>query len=57
MAKTLVIVESPAKARTIERILKDGDRDYYMSAIEAKEYGLIDDVVVHRKKETSPEKA
>ena len=24
MAKTLVIVESPAKARTIERILKDG---------------------------------
>jgi len=24
MAKTLVIVESPAKARTIERILKEG---------------------------------
>jgi ATP-dependent Clp protease protease subunit len=39
----------------LERILRDGDRDYYMSAIEAKEYGLIDDVVVHRKKET-PEK-
>jgi ATP-dependent Clp protease protease subunit len=43
--------------QTLERILKDVDRDYYMSAIEAKEYGLIDDVVVHRKKETSPDKA
>jgi ATP-dependent Clp protease, protease subunit len=39
----------------LERILRDGDRDYYMAAIDAKEYGLIDDVVVHRKKET-PEK-
>jgi ATP-dependent Clp protease, protease subunit len=41
--------------QTLDRILRDGDRDYYMSAIDAKEYGLIDDVVVHRKKET-PEK-
>jgi ATP-dependent Clp protease, protease subunit len=40
----------------LERILKDGDRDFYMSAIEAKEYGLIDDVVVHRKKENTPDK-
>jgi len=29
----------------VDRIHKDGDRDYYMSAIEAKEYGLIDEVV------------
>lgn len=42
--------------QALERILKDGDRDYYMSAIEAKEYGVIDDVVVHRKKEPNPEK-
>jgi ATP-dependent Clp protease protease subunit len=40
----------------LERILKDGDRDFYMSAIEAKEYGLIDDVVVHRKKEIPADK-
>jgi ATP-dependent Clp protease protease subunit len=42
--------------QTLERILKDGDRDYYMSAIESKEYGLIDDVVVHRKKESGSDK-
>ena len=30
----------------IERIEKDTDRDYFMGAGEAKEYGLIDDVIV-----------
>lgn len=29
----------------IEKIAKDTDRDYYMSPQEAKEYGLIDDVL------------
>ncbi len=29
----------------LERIEKDTDRDYFMSANEAKEYGLIDHVV------------
>ncbi len=29
----------------IERIEKDTDRDYFMGAGEAKEYGLIDDVI------------
>ncbi len=33
----------------LERIEKDTDRDYFMGAIEAKEYGLIDEVVVHKK--------
>jgi ATP-dependent Clp protease protease subunit len=31
--------------QSLERIEKDTDRDYYMSAIEAKEYGLIDTVI------------
>lgn len=31
--------------KTVEQIEKDTDRDYYMSAIEAKEYGLIDTVM------------
>jgi len=31
-----------------EKVKKDGDRDYYMSAIEAKEYGLIDEVVLKK---------
>lgn len=29
----------------IERIAKDTDRDFYMTASEAKEYGLVDDVL------------
>jgi len=29
----------------IERIAKDTDRDRYLSAIQAKEYGLVDEVV------------
>jgi ATP-dependent Clp protease protease subunit len=32
----------------IERIEKDTERDYYMSAQEAKEYGIIDDVIAQR---------
>lgn len=39
--------------RTLEDVLKDSDRDYYMSAIQAKEYGLIDDVVISKKPEKS----
>ncbi len=31
--------------QTIEKIQKDTDRDYFMSAQEAKEYGLIDSVI------------
>ncbi len=32
----------------IERIAKDTDRDYFMSALEAKEYGLVDEVFTSR---------
>jgi ATP-dependent Clp protease, protease subunit len=39
----------------IERIEKDTDRDYFMGAAEAKGYGLIDEVVAH-KKALNPEK-
>jgi ATP-dependent Clp protease protease subunit len=37
-------------SQPIERIEKDTDRDYFMSPAEAKEYGLIDEVVVQKKK-------
>ena len=33
----------------LDKVMQDSDRDYYMSAIEAKEYGLIDDVVLNKK--------
>jgi ATP-dependent Clp protease, protease subunit len=29
----------------VEKVLKDSDRDFFMSAAEAKEYGLVDEVV------------
>ncbi|MFH0838987.1 MAG: ATP-dependent Clp endopeptidase proteolytic subunit ClpP [Candidatus Omnitrophota bacterium] len=34
----------------LEKIEKDTDRDYYMSSQEAKEYGLIDEVIIGKKK-------
>lgn len=33
----------------LEKISKDVDRDYYMSASEAKEYGLVDQIFYERK--------
>lgn len=35
--------------QSLERIQKDTDRDYFMSAQEAKEYGLIDEVIIGKK--------
>lgn len=35
--------------KPVEQVHKDADRDYYMSADEAKEYGLVDEVVKSRK--------
>jgi ATP-dependent Clp protease protease subunit len=32
----------------LERIAQDTDRDYFMSGEEAKEYGLVDQVITHR---------
>ena len=31
----------------IDKVAKDMDRDFYMTAEEAKEYGLIDRVIEH----------
>ena len=33
--------------QSLEKITKDTDRDYFLSAAEAKEYGLIDRVIAH----------
>ena len=32
--------------KTSKQIEKDSDRDYWMTAVEAKEYGLVDEVLV-----------
>ena len=36
--------------RPLEKIQKDTDRDFFMSAEEAKKYGLVDEVIVTKKK-------
>lgn len=45
---TDILVDATGKDR--ESITKDIDRDFYMSGIQAKEYGLIDEVFVPKKK-------
>jgi len=35
--------------QSLERIQKDSDRDFFMSAEEAKEYGLVDEVIISKK--------
>jgi len=34
--------------QAVERVRQDTERDYFMSAAEAREYGIIDDVIAHR---------
>jgi ATP-dependent Clp protease protease subunit len=34
--------------RPVEQIERDTDRDRFMSAEEAKEYGMVDNVIAHR---------
>ena len=38
---------SKMTGQTFEKIEKDTDRDYFLSAAEAKDYGLIDRVITH----------
>jgi ATP-dependent Clp protease protease subunit len=42
--------------RTFEQVEKETDRDYYLAADEAKEYGLIDNILVKRTAEIKKEK-
>ncbi|MEN6558826.1 MAG: ATP-dependent Clp protease proteolytic subunit [Thermoguttaceae bacterium] len=39
----------------IERIAKDTDRDFYMTAEQAKEYGVVDDILTKQKAEVGEE--
>ena len=39
---------NPKPGQPLEKIQLDTERDNYMSALQAKEYGLIDEVIAHR---------
>ena len=43
--------------QTIEKIRKDTDRDFIMSADEAKEYGIVDEVIPTRELAQVPQVA
>jgi ATP-dependent Clp protease protease subunit len=45
---TQILTDSTGKSK--DQVLKDIDRDFYMGGAQAKEYGLIDDVLVPKKK-------
>jgi ATP-dependent Clp protease protease subunit len=42
--------------QTVEKIVHDMDRDYFMTAQQAKEYGLIDEILVKPTKEAKAKK-
>jgi ATP-dependent Clp protease protease subunit len=43
--RTINEIISKHTGKTVAQVEKDSDRDYYMSAPEAKEYGIVDHVV------------
>ena len=49
LKKTLDETLARHTGQPIERISRDTDRDYFMSPAEAKDYGLIDQVIVTKK--------
>lgn len=46
--KDLYNILSEHSGQSYEKIEKDSDRDYWMRAAEAKEYGLIDEVLIRK---------
>jgi ATP-dependent Clp protease protease subunit len=49
--RTINEILSGHTGRTIEQIEEDSDRDNYMSAEEARDYGIVDEVVEFKKRE------
>ena len=45
---TQILVDATGKSK--DQIVKDIDRDFYMGGTQAKEYGLIDDVLIPKRK-------
>ena len=49
LKKELYTIIADHAGNPFEKIEKDSDRDYWMTAAEAKEYGMIDDVMIKSK--------
>jgi ATP-dependent Clp protease protease subunit len=50
LKKRINQIMSESTGQPIEKIAKDVERDFFMSALEAKDYGIIDEVVAPKKK-------
>lgn len=50
LKKELYTIIADHSGNEYERIEKDSDRDYWMTAAEAKEYGMVDEVLFREKK-------
>jgi len=49
LKKELYEIIAEHSGKTYEQVWKDGDRDFWMTAAEAKEYGMIDEVLERKK--------
>ena len=49
LKKELYEIISDRTGQNYDRVHKDGDRDYWMSAVDAKKYGMIDEIIIKRK--------
>lgn len=52
LKKRLNQIMSDCTGQPLEKITTDSERDFYMGPQEAKEYGLIDEVIIPKKKTT-----
>ena len=52
LKEVLIGILSDASGRNREQVEKDIDRDNYLGSVQAKEYGLIDDVLTPKKRVT-----
>jgi ATP-dependent Clp protease protease subunit len=49
LKKELYEIISDKSGQAFDRVAKDGDRDYWMTAPDAKKYGIIDEIILKRK--------
>ncbi|MCK9475552.1 MAG: ATP-dependent Clp protease proteolytic subunit [Candidatus Muirbacterium halophilum] len=49
LKKELYEIISTQTGQSYDKVCKDGDRDFWMNATEAKRYGMIDEIISNRK--------
>lgn len=49
LKKELYEIISETTGQTYDKVQKDADRDYWMTALDAKKYGIIDEIITKRK--------